>query len=209
MSLSNLYGDVDEKIESIIKIKSIGKKEILVQPLMEMVHLVPRGSAVVLAPWSSQANNPPAPRHDAANSEGERGNCGDGGDTEAQVRGGSVAGSNPGSILFVGGRWSVGVSLCVCPCGASGSSGLFPGEIGTIGLLAGKVISASGIVSCNAGVRRAISIGAIRDRLFVIGECALPTGNNQANVVCTAKSLGSSGSGVGCGKSNSDLCSHL
>ena len=29
---------------------------------MEMVHLVPRGSAVVLAPWSFQANYPTATR---------------------------------------------------------------------------------------------------------------------------------------------------
>ena len=65
MSLSNYKVTSTKKKESIIIIKKsiVGKKEgILVQPLMEMVHLVPRGSAVVLAPWSFQANYPTAPR---------------------------------------------------------------------------------------------------------------------------------------------------
>ena len=81
-----LYGVNDEKIDSIIKINCVEKKRILVKPLMEMMHLVPRGSAVVLAPRSYQANNPTAlPPCDAASSESESGNGSDGSDTDAQV----------------------------------------------------------------------------------------------------------------------------
>ena len=179
---------------------------------MEMVHLVPRGSAVVLAPWSFQANTTPR-RHACCSvvcSEGKSGNGGHGGGTEGgQVEGSSlVAGLNPVGVNLIGCGGNVISSLLIVrfPFVAGDSGGLFHGEEGAVVILA-HFLPLNNSVRNDNGEISAVSVGAAcRKSVF---EGAFPTFRDHAGIVSIAGALRGGSGGVGGGKGNSDLGLHL